>query len=439
LYILHAVLFLISTLFAHEGTLTYEKFHRLNNPLNRSTSGDWLGLSYQDEPPKKYLDTFVKGAVRLYFQDNNSLNYSIQEAYVQYEAATYKVAAGRKILDWNQNEKYWGLGYLNANQAFTLLSDEEEGLIGIHLTKNAEPFEFDFLLSSVFIPQTNPSVQIKDGVVKSRSEWARLPPKYARISGKVEPIYYKMYPVSISKIVYNKSIGANIKYNWKKGGVSAFAIYKPENKLRSNAVAYYDNTVLKQPVVEADPTVNHHAYIGLQIFHAFGDVDGRGGISFVDPNATLGKDFPVPITNARVTQPYEATGILINPRYEKEAYAHMSANLKRKDYLLSLNYIHILTPVTRKNDDFSSDAVKWKRSIGGSATYLITDNFSVYGDLKYDLARFDNIVKAEIKYNYNHKINVAVGLEMLKAPDAASYWSYYRADDTIYSAFGFYF
>jgi lipopolysaccharide assembly outer membrane protein LptD (OstA) len=159
----------------------------------------------------------------------------------------------------------------------------------------------------------------------------------------------------------------------------------------------------------------------------------------VDPNATLGKDFPVPITNARVTQPYEATGILINPRYEKEAYAHMSANLKRKDYILSLNYIHILTPVTRSNDDFSSDAVKWKRSIGGSATYFITDNFSLYGDLKYDLARFDNIVKAEIKYNYNHKINVAVGLEMLKAPDAASYWSYYRADDTIYSSFGFYF
>lgn len=439
MYILHVLLLFISTLFAHEGTVTYEKFYRLNNPLYRSNSGDWIGLNYTDEQPKRPLDTFLQGALRLYFQDNNSLNYSVQEAFVQYESGTYRFTLGRKILNWNQNEKYWGLGYLNANQAFTLLSDEEEGLMGLHLTKTADPFEFDLLLSYLFIPQINPRIQIKDGLVKSRSEWARLPPKYAKISGRIEPIYYKMYPLNVSKIVFNKSIGANVKYKWQKGGVSAFAVYKPENKLRSNAVAYYDNAVLKQPVVEADPTVNHHAYYGLQVFHAFGDVEGRGGISYVDPNATLGKDFPMPITNARTTQSYETTGVHINPKYDREAYAHFSANLKQPNYALSLNYIHILTKVTRGNDDFSSDAVKWKRSIGGTATYFVSDSFSIMADMKYDLARFDNIVKGEIKYNYHHKINVAFGLEMLKAPDSSSYWSYYRADDTIYSSVGFYF
>lgn len=442
MYILHTFLIFIftsSALFAHEGTVTYEKFYRLNNPLYRSNSGDWIGLNYSDDQPKKQLDTFVKGALRLYFQDNNSLNYSVQEAYVQYKSDSYKITLGRKILDWNQNEKYWGLGYLNANQAFTLLSDEEEGLMGLHLTKTSDPVEFDLLLSYLFIPQMNPSMQVKDGTVKSRSEWARLPPKYAVISGQVEPIYYKVYPVSVSNVVFNKSLGGNIKYKWAKGGVSAFAIYKPENKLRSNAVAYYDNAVHKQPVVEADPTVNHHAYYGVQIFHAFGDVEGRGGISYVDPNATLGKDFPVPITNARTTQPPETTGILINPKYEKEAYSHFSAHLKREDYALALNYIHILTRVTRANDDFSSDAVKWKRAFGGTLTYFVTDSLSVMGDMKYDLARFDNIVKGEIKYNYEHKVNVTLGLEMLKAPDPGSYWSYYRADDTVYTSVGFYF
>jgi lipopolysaccharide assembly outer membrane protein LptD (OstA) len=98
-----------------------------------------------------------------------------------------------------------------------------------------------------------------------------------------------------------------------------------------------------------------------------------------------------------------------------------------------------LTPVTRGNDDFSSNAVKWMRAIGGNFTYFITDNFSIFGDLKYDLARFDNIVKAEIKYSYEHKLNLTVGLEMLKTNDPASYWSHYRADDTIYSSLGFYF
>jgi hypothetical protein len=430
---------LISTLFAHEGTVTYEKFYRLNTPLYRSNSGDWIGLNYTDEQPKKELDTFAKGALRLYFQDNNSLNYSVQEAFLQYKSDSFKALLGRKILDWNQNEKYWGLGYLNANQAFTLLSDEEEGLVGLHIAKNVDSFEFDLLLSYLFIPQMNPSMQVKDGTIKSRSEWARLPPKKAVINGTPYDIYYIVDPVNVSKIIFNKSIGGNVKYKWNKGGVSAFAVYKPENKLRSNAVAYYDNAVHKQPVVEADPTVNHHAYYGIQVFHAFGDVEGRGGISYVDPNATLGKDFPVPITNARTIQPVETTGILINPKYEREAYAHFNAQLKRPTYALGLNYIHILTKVTRGNDDYSSDAVKWKRAVGGTVTLFVTDNFSILGDMKYDLARFDNIVKGEIKYNYQHKVNVTLGLEMLKAPDPASYWSYYRADDTVYTAVGFYF
>jgi len=439
-YFLHILAFFISLAFASEGTVTYEKFYRLNTPLNRSNSGDWIGLSYYDSPPKSPWDTFVMGDLRFYFQDNNSLNYSLQEAYIRYNSDSYKLTVGRQILDWNQNEKYWGLGYLNANQAFTLLSDKEEGVTGIILNKVFDPFEIDLLLSYLFIPQINPSLQIKNGVASSRSEWMRLPPKYAKIGGNLEPIYYKITPYSVSKILLNKSIGGNIKYKWdKESGVSAFAVYKPENRLRSNAIAYYDNVVLKQTVVEAAPTVNHHAYYGVEIYHAFGDVKGRGGISYVDPNARLGKDFPVPITNGRQSQSYQVTGVVINPKYEREAYSHLSVNLDRKVYALSLNYIHILTRVTRTNDDFTSDAVKWKRAFGGSISYNVLDNLNLFLDMKYDLARFDNIVKAEVKYNYRNKILLAFGLEMLKAPQDSSYWSYYRADDTVYSSVGFYF
>ena len=425
--------------YAHEGTITYEKYHRLNPQSYRSNTGDWIGLSYEDNTPKARLDTYLSGDFRLYFQDNNSFNYSIQEAYVRYRADTYRIYLGRKILDWNQNEKYWALGYLNALQAFTLLSTEEEGLMGLHVEKDLGNFEFDFLLSYLFIPQLNPSIQIKNGVVTSHSEWTRLPPKYALISGKVEPIYYKIDPYSTSNIIFNKSIGSNLKYKWGKGGVSFFAIYKPENVLRSNAVAYYDNITLKQPVVEASPTVNHHLNTGVELNHTFGEIVGRGGISYVNPNANLGKDFPIPITNSRQSQPYDQTGVVINPRYEKEAYSHFSVNLDRDKYALSLNYIHLLTNDHRINDDFSSDAVKWKRAIGGSFIYYFSDDFSVSGDLKYDLARYDNILKGEIKYNYLHRINISIGVELLKSPTDTSYWSYYRADSSLYTALGFYF
>lgn len=424
---------------AHVGIVDYEKFYRLNKPAYRSSAGDLINFSYDSAPidDSKKLDVFGMGDLRLYFQDNNALNYSVQEAYVRYKGGNYKLFIGRKILDWNENEKYWSLGYLNGNQAFTLLSNEEEGLTGILLNTEFKPFEFDFLFSYTFIPQLNPSIDFQKGEVRSKSDWVRLPPQKTIISGTEVPIYYKVKNYNIAKIIFNKSLGGNLRYTWGKGGVSAFAIYKPENRLRANAEAYYDNIVLNKVVVEADPTVNHHAYYGIQVFQAFGDLKTKAGLSFVDPNAHIGKDFPIDITNARKT--FKSPYFSINPSYEKEAYSHFSANLGRNNYILSLNYIHIISKNIRTNDDFSSDTVKWKRAFGGGFTYFITDSFSVLFDLKYDLARFDNIVKSELKYNYKNKVNVSLGLEVLKAPDDNSYWSYYRANDTLYSSIGLFF
>jgi hypothetical protein len=424
---------------ASVSTVTYEKFYRLNKPIYRSGSGDFFNFSYTSEPvdPAKKFDVFATGDLRLYFQDNNALNYSLQEAYALFSEGSLKLSVGRKILDWNTNEKYWSLGYLNGNRAFTLLDTEEEGVTGALLKKTIGPFEFEVLLSYVFIPQVNPEVKILDGEIQSKSDWVRLPPKRTVISGLEVPIYYKLNKVNVSRIIFNKSLGGNIRYKWMDGGLSGFAVYKPENRLRSNASASYDNLVLNQVLVEADPTVNHHAYYGVQFFQAIGDVSVRGGLSYVDPNARLGKDFPVDINNARKTFKSDYFGI--NPRYDKEAYSHWSANLDRKDYNLSLNYIHLLSKNIRASDDFFSDTVKWKRALGGSLTYLFNDSFKILIDLKYDFERFDNIVKSEITYNYQKKVYASLGLEMLKAPLNSSYWSYYRANDTLYSSVGFYF
>ncbi len=421
---------------AGTGELTYEKFFRLNNPPVRSDSGDWLGLAYETDAPTDNLDTFLMADTRFYFQDS-SFNYSIQEAYIKYANSDYSFTVGRKILDWNENEKYWSLGYLNANQAFTLLSTEEEGVTGILYNKKWGAFDFDILLSYVFIPQVNPEYDFKNGEVVSKSEWVRLPPRRTVVSGLEVPIYYKDADYSVSDIIFNKSIGGNIRYKWEKGGASAFAIYKPENTLRINASAFYDNVTLNQVVVEPDPTVNHHAYYGVQLYHAFGDVRARGGLSYVDPNARLGKDFPIEIRNARQT--FKSEFFNINPRYEKEAYAHGSLNLDRRKYHLSLNYIHLLTENVRGSDDFFSDTVKWKSTFGGSIRYFFNDYFDILVDLKYDVVRKDNILKSEIKYNFRNRANIALGFEVLKAPADNSYWSYYRASDTLYSAIGFVF
>jgi hypothetical protein len=430
-----------NTLQAATAELTYEKFFRLNKPIYRSESGDWLGLGLEtDKPfadPSRNLDTYLSGDLRFYFQDNNAINYSVQEAYAVYKNDDYSLTIGRKILDWNTNEKYWSLGYLNANQAFTLLSTEEEGVTGIIFSKSIGSFEFDVLGSYLFIPQINPSFDFKNGEVQSKSEWVRLPPRRTVISGLEVPIFYKVVDYNVSNIIFNKSLGGNIRYKWNNGGVSAFAIYKPENTLRTNASASYDNVVLNKVIVEADPTVNHHAYYGVQTFQAFGDVRARGGLSYVDPNARLGKDFPIDIRNGRKT--FQSEFFKINPRYDKEAYAHGSLNLDRRKYQLTLNYIHLISKNIRGSDDFFSDTVKWKSTFGGGIKYFFNDFFDILLDLKYDVRRKDNIVKSELKYNYQNKINIALGLEVLKAPDSDSYWSYYRTNDTLYTSIGFIF
>lgn len=443
-YFLQSLLFLTlfslgnSSLWAATTELSYEKFFRLNKPINRSESGEWLGLSYETAPPEKKLDLFLMGDLRFYFQDDTSLNYSLQEAYVVYKNADYSFTLGRKILDWNTNEKYWSLGYLNALQSFTLLSTEEEGVTGLIYTKHIGNFEFDLLGSYFFVPQINPSMDFKDGNVKARSEWVRLPPKKTVVSGLEVPIYYNIADYQIEKIVFNKSLGGNIRYKWTNGGASAFAIYKPENKLRVNANAYYDNLGTGKVIVTADPTVNHHAYYGVQLFHSFGDIKARGGFSYVDPNAKLGKDFLIDISNARKT--FKSEYFNINPRYDKEAYAHMSLNYdKQKHYKLTLNYIHLISDNIRGSDDFFSDTVKWKSTFGGGFQYFFNDSFETSFDLKYDVERKDNIVKGEVKYNYLGKAYIALGLEVLKAPDANSYWSYYRTSDTLYSTLGYVF
>ncbi len=431
------IIIIVCPLVAYGNSITYERFYRLNNPIYRSESGDFFNFSYSSQPidAVSKMGVFAAGDLRLYFQDNNALNYSLQEAYARYNGDSFQLTLGRQILDWSTNEKYWSLGYLNANQAFTLLSVEEEGVTGAHLKKELGSFEFDLLLSYLFIPQVNPSVIFKNGEVVSKSDWVRLPPKKTVVSGQEVPIYYRLNKVNISKIIFNKSIGGNIRYKWNQGGLAAFAIYKPENSLRINASAYYDN--VNSVVVEADPTVNHHGYYGVQFFQNISGIKFQGGLSYVDPNTRLGKDFPIDINNSRKT--YQSQYFVINPRYDKEAYSHVSANLERKTYSLSLNYIHLLSRNMRASDDFFSDTVKWKRAVGGSVVYAFSDSLKFSFDLKYDFERFDNIVKSELIYNFNNKVFLSLGLEMLKAPQDSSYWSYYRANDTLYSSVGLLF
>ena len=239
----------------------------------------------------------------------------------------------------------------------------------------------------------------------------------------------------ISKIIFRKTLGATAEYSWGSGKVFGYAFYKPENNVRANAEAYYDLNSEKV-IVTAKPIVNHHMALGASVHQKVGQIRLISGIDVIDPNAKLGKDFDLSQENQNN---FNSEYFKIEPHYDRESYFHAQAIFDRFYYTFSLNYIQLISSNVRNADDFFSDTVKFKRAVGGQVNISFTDSWSLMLDLKYDLARKDNIAKGETLYQINPDMSLGVGLEMIKAPDDTSYWSPYRANDTVYTSFGYHF
>ena len=330
---------------------------------------------------------------------------------------------------------------MNPRQSFTLLSSKQEGLTGLHYTQAVtQEVSFDIFFSYVYIPGLNPSVDIENGKVVSNSEWVRLPPEKTIIMDQTVPIVYSMNRPTNGEVVFQKSLGMNVSYEWNKGKISSYAIYKPESNLRSNAEASLSNDATKV-LVTANPIVNHHLMYGLQAVQQFGGIKGVVGLDITDPNANLGDDFEIldPLQLGEDDRTFESEYFSIQPSYDKESYLSFAALLDRRFYSLSVNYIQLMSENTRASDDFFSETVKWKKTIGAMAKVMWSDNFFTLSDYRYDFERKDQIIKLEADYLVTRNLGVRLGVELIKSPLNASYWSAYRANDTVYTSLNYLF
>ncbi len=427
--------------FAIEGAISFEKFYRVNIPEKTSNSQDWLELSLSNTQETSEFGYAYDADLRLFINDDYDRNYSLAEAWMIKKYENAKLTFGRQKLDWHANEEFWQLGNLNGVQGFGLLDTKQEGLLGVQLeTKLTKNWNVNLFISYLYVPSLNPVLDVEDGKIISTSEWVRLPPTETRISGRTVPIHYELNFPKISDVVFKKSLGIQSGYNWGSGSISGFAIYKPENKLRINAEASYVPAIDKVSVV-ADPVVNHHLMLGTQIEQNISDIKFIVGMDVTDPNAKLGKDFDIlePIKLEENNRTFSSEYFSVQPNYDRESYFHSSANWTGEAIGLSLNYIKLLSSNVRGSDDFFSDTVKWKSAVGLGYSYIINDFFNISGVFRYDLRRKDNILKNEVAVNLDSSIHVIVGLEFLKAPQMESYWSAYRANDTVYSSLNYTF
>ncbi|EQC43837.1 hypothetical protein [Bacteriovorax sp. Seq25_V] len=427
-----------------KGDFSYEKFQRLNNPETKSDFDDWTALNLSYDGSLANSHTYAETDLRFYINNNRQLNYSLPQAYMEWKDRDRRLSVGRQLLNWNENETYWLLDTVNPNQGMYLLSEKKEGLTGLQYDHR---FHDNFTVSIFFsyfnVPALNPALTIKDGEVTSSSEWVRLPPKAVPLEDKLVPLYIEINQPDIARdIVLKKSLGIRQAFSWdrNRGELSSYLLYKPENKLRMNAEAYMNEDLEKINVI-ASPIVNHHMIYGMQYKQRLGQVKFIAGFDINDPNAKLGDDFKILDAGQlkENNKVFESEYFTVKPNYERESYFHTSANINRGSYMLSLNYIKLLTDNERGSDDFFSDTVKWKNTVGARVRYYFDDFFNVMVDLKYDLTRRDNILKAEANYMLFKKASINIGMELIKAPDENSYWAAYRANDAVYSSLKFLF
>ncbi|MCK5074280.1 MAG: hypothetical protein KAQ98_12695 [Bacteriovoracaceae bacterium] len=436
------VLFISSEIFAHEAIVSYQLQQNLNEASNESSGiGNWVSFDFHTGKAVKKVDTYLDGAVR-FFHGTDDYMYSVSEVYfTAADSGREKVlSVGRKVVDWNMYEKFWGMNNINPQRSFDLLDTHQEGLTGIHydhrFTKNISA---SVIFSYLYIPQLNPSLDIKDGKITTPAQWYVLPPTKTRIKGQDVPIHYQVDSPSVTDVVFQKTMGLDLSYRWDGGFFSTYGLFKPENELRINAFGFYDQDVEKV-VVKAQPVVNYHSVYGFLTGHDFGFMKNNIGVEVIDPNASMISELqwldPLDVKPSKRT--FNSEYFSIEPSYVKETYFHYGADFQLLGMNVNAGYIKLLSKETAVGDDFGSDPAKWKSAFGVGADYNLTDHFRLHVKWQYDFSREDNILKGELGHTYKF-LNVAIGAELLGSPRKESFWCKYRTNDLVYTRLGYVF
>ncbi len=416
-------------------SIGYEKFLRLNKPQNKAKSSDWLQVGQRYSYKENNFTGELEGDARLYL-NNTSTSLSLSQAYLKYTSesnSTYSL--GRQSLNWHQNETFWQLDHLQGSRGFRLTETKQEGLTGFHYKTHDKFISTEIFFSYFYLPALNPSVKIEDGKVSSNSDWYKRPPLKTIVSGQEVDIFYNLNRPDYKDIIIQKSLGVRGTLNWgekeTKGQLSAFTIYKPERRLRVNAEAYYDPG-LDKVVVNANPIVNHHLIFAGELKQRIKKTTTTLGFVTIDPNAKLGADFDSLSISIENNRNLDSSFFKIEPKYNRETYAHYSTVYTDKLFNLSLNYIHYFSKHDKGSDDFYSETIKWKRAFGIASSYQFNDWIGGNISFRYDTIRKDNLLNAQIKITPWRSSIITLGTELIKSPATSSYWSAYRTNDTFY-------
>jgi len=409
----------------HDISLTFQKYFRLNKPQTSGTSSNQFLLSYYNNNDILRMDSSL-----MYFQEVKNFSFSIPEFYIKTMKKDFYISIGRKIIPWHINEQFWQLGHLNGLRSYTLNDDKQEGLTGVYIGKNLNKnLKLNFFISGLYIPQLNPGFDSKNGEIQNRTDWGVVRPTEVPINNIKTSIKYNINEQNILDIVIQKSLGLRLTYNNDDIEFSGFFIYKPESKLRINVDASLVGTTLTANTI---PEVNHHLVSGIESKIHFGKQLFVFGIVDINPFASIGSDLDRLTIKLREQKAFKYEYFAYKANFENERYIHSSYYFSNSFLSGNISAIYYLTKHNEGNDTFSTSAVKWTKAIGFSLKKDLLDWWKIYGSLRYDFSKSDNVLNVENLFTYK-KINLLIGLQLLKSPNDNSYWSSFRTNDSIYT------
>ncbi|MCO4793408.1 MAG: hypothetical protein KC493_06845 [Bacteriovoracaceae bacterium] len=408
-----------------KGIFSVQQIQRLNEPRMEGISDQFLELNVSGDKEKfQRWDGYYDLDGRMYPGDKGGMLFSLKEAYLQRKLGRSRISAGRKIINWNPHEAFWGLGVLNANRGFSYMDYDREGIVALHFQRTAGRFNFHLFGSFVHIPQVNPTFKIRDNRVESINEWSALPFDAVSFNGTRIPINYTLDEPDIANLVLNESIGANLGYSWDTGGVNAYGTYKPENAIRINAAGYYDPDS-EAAEVKAKPFTNHHLVWGAQAKQKVLGLDTAVGMEVDHPR--IGSD-----------DSFEFEALKIVPTYTKRTYAYGQVQKNFKYAKVGVHFVELLEGEMSEANTFASKSM-WQRAGGLSVDWDVTERLNYFFMGKYDITLGDSLMRNQVSYRFGKHISAKAGFEMVRSEDIRSFWTPFKTNDSVYTSLGYIF
>ncbi len=410
----------------HVGVLS-NQFHTDvgNVPGNRSNADVYLDY-YNPGNPEKLESRFTLASL---INDQGLVMFSLQEGYVSKQFTSQdSIKLGRQVLPWSTVDSTWGFGKVNNRRNFDYFNPGQEGLIGIQYEhKFNHGIQWSLFGSGLYVPETNPALDIHGNKITSRHPWADPPAEVADVSGTDQDIRYHVKKPSVSDIIWRYSGGTNVAWDSKHWVANGFVMRKPENQISVSKVDISLDPGDNKVDAVVSPQVYYHDLYGGNLRYRNADLEMYISGIAIRPNT-------FPDGDVRATQYTD-----IKTEKKREDYVGGGIVKSNDIYGVGLNYVARLSPFDRDRDTLATDP-RWNQAVNLHLRRAVGPHLNLSGDLKYDMLTTDRLVMVRASYLVSKAFQMNLGVNMIGTPNnGKSYWSPFTNNDAAYAGLRYIF